>query len=254
MGWVLWGIVFFGVVPVLTGHVDINMMGDVSTAAALKDPVLGYETTLLVRDCCLCLHVQRTARALARRFDDVLRPLGLTNGQFSLLMSLNRPAPVGMAGVASLLTMDRTTLTAALKPLVRRGLVKVMADPADRRGRLLRLTAKGSKLLACAVPVWDRAHAEVEGLLSEGEAQRLRSNLGALVWSIVDGLDLTNIYERRMTAMSALESYPRITPFLWFDTNAEEAVEFYLSVFKNSCKLSELRTSEDGGFRREACW
>jgi len=46
--------------------------------------------------------------------------------------------------------------------------------------------------------------------------------------------------------MSALESFPRITPFLWFDTNAEEAVEFYLSVFKNSRKLSELRSPEDG--------
>lgn len=42
-----------------------------------------FETTLLVRDTCLCLHVQRAARALARRFDEALRPLGLTNGQFS---------------------------------------------------------------------------------------------------------------------------------------------------------------------------
>ena len=41
--------------------------------------------------------------------------------------------------------------------------------------------------------------------------------------------------------MSALEQYSRITPFLWFDTNAEEAVDFYLSVFKNSRKLEELR-------------
>src|SRR5271170_1281949 len=93
-----------------------------------------FETTLQVRDFCLCLHVQRAARALARRFDDALRPLGLTNGQFSLLMSLNRPEPPGMGAVASLLAMDRTTLTAALKPLERRRLVKVAADPADRRG------------------------------------------------------------------------------------------------------------------------
>jgi hypothetical protein len=73
-----------------------------------------FETTLRVRDCCLCLHVQRAARALARRFDEALRPFDLTNGQFSLLMSLNRPEPPPMAPVASLLAMDRTTLTAAL--------------------------------------------------------------------------------------------------------------------------------------------
>src|SRR5580700_9008679 len=106
-----------------------------------------YETTLLVRDCCLCLHVQRAARVLARRFDDALRPLDLTNGQFSLMMSLNRPEPAGMAAVASLLAMDRTTLTAALKPLVRRGVVTVTIDPADRRGRLLALTEKAHALL-----------------------------------------------------------------------------------------------------------
>ncbi len=110
-----------------------------------------YEITLLVRDSCLCLYVQRAARALARRFDDVLRPLGLTNGQFSLMMSLNRPEAAGMAAVASLLAMDRTTLTAALKPLQRRGLVKVAADAKDRRGRLLTLTAKGRQLAWCAL-------------------------------------------------------------------------------------------------------
>jgi DNA-binding MarR family transcriptional regulator len=140
------------------------------------------ETTHLVRDTCLCLYVQRAARALARRFDDALRPIGLTNGQFSLLMSLNRPKPPGMTAVASLLAMDRTTLTAALKPLRRRGLVKITPDPADRRGRLMTLTPKGRRALARAVPVWKKTHAAVEALLGgrDGEADRLRNNLRAL--------------------------------------------------------------------------
>src|SRR3954451_23343773 len=97
-----------------------------------KPPGIPYEMTLLVRDACLCLHVQRAARALARRFDQALKPLGLTNGQFSLLMSLNRPEPPAMGPVAELLAMDRTTLTAALKPLQRRGLLEVQIDPGDR--------------------------------------------------------------------------------------------------------------------------
>jgi DNA-binding MarR family transcriptional regulator len=141
---------------------------------------ISYETTLVVRDCCLCLHVQRAARALARRFDEALRPLDLTNGQFSLLMSLNRPKPPGMGPVAALLAMDRTTLTAALKPLERRRLIKVTADPADRRGRLMTLTHKGRSLLARAVPVWERTHRKVEGLLAEGDPDRLRNNLQAI--------------------------------------------------------------------------
>src|ERR1700675_1175579 len=139
-----------------------------------------YETTLLVRDTCLCLHVQRAARALARRFDEALRPVGLTNGQFSLLMSLNRPTPAGMGSVAALLAMDRTTLTAALKPLERRGLVAVTQDPDDRRGRLMALTSAGQTLLAGAVPIWERGHAEIEGLLTDGDPDRLRRDLRAL--------------------------------------------------------------------------
>jgi len=124
--------------------------------------------------------MQRAARALARRFDDALRPLGLTNGQFSLLMSLNRSKPPNMAAVASLLAMDRTTLTAALKPLLRRGLLQVTVDPSDGRGRLMRLTANGRKLLARAVPVWQSTHRVVESLLGDGDVERLRKNLRTL--------------------------------------------------------------------------
>ena len=138
------------------------------------------QTTHLIRDCCLCLHVQRAARGLARRFDNALRPIGLTNGQFSLLVSLNRPEAPEMGSVASLLAMDRTTLTAALKPLRRRGLVRVKTDPSDRRCRLMSLTARGRKLLARAVPIWKRNHAAVEALLRDGDSDRLRNNLRAL--------------------------------------------------------------------------
>jgi DNA-binding MarR family transcriptional regulator len=95
-------------------------------------------------------------------------------------MSLNRPAPPRMAVVASLLAMDRTTLTAALKPLERRGLVEVTVDPDDRRGRLLALTAAGQKLLARAMPIWTRTHAEIDARLADGGAELLRGNLRAL--------------------------------------------------------------------------
>jgi len=147
---------------------------------AASNPELSFETTLLVRDTCLCLHVQRAARALARRFDDALRPYGLTNGQFSLLMSLNRPQPPAMGPVAALLAMDRTTLTAALKPLERRGLVEISPDLSDMRSRILALTAEGRKVLARAVPVWKSMHAEIERQMPGGDPEELRRNLRAL--------------------------------------------------------------------------
>ncbi|MGB7097602.1 MAG: MarR family winged helix-turn-helix transcriptional regulator [Xanthobacteraceae bacterium] len=133
-----------------------------------------------VRDNCLCLHVQRASRALARRFDDALRPVGLTQGQFSLLMSLNRPEPPGIGEVSGLLALDRTTLTANLKPLQRRGLVKVKVDAADKRGRRLILTAAGRAVLVAAAPIWKRAHAQTERLLRSSSADTMRASLREL--------------------------------------------------------------------------
>jgi DNA-binding MarR family transcriptional regulator len=144
-----------------------------------KQNTVPFETTLYVRDTCLCLHVQRAARALARYFDEALRPLSLNNGQFSLMMSLNRPKPPAMGEVAKLLAMDRTTLTAKLKPLERRGLVKVSIDKRDKRGRLLSLTADGEALLAAAVPLWNDAHAGIDDFFN-GKSGRLRDDLKAL--------------------------------------------------------------------------
>jgi DNA-binding MarR family transcriptional regulator len=137
------------------------------------------EATHLVRDTCLCLRAQRAARFLSRRFDKALKPSGLTSGQFSLLNAVNREAPPSMADVATLLGADRTTLTAALKPLTRRGLVDTRIDPADRRGRRLVLTAEGHALLAQVIPLWRRCHGELEAELGERTPQ-LRAGLDAL--------------------------------------------------------------------------
>ncbi|MEI9804503.1 MAG: MarR family transcriptional regulator [Pseudolabrys sp.] len=140
---------------------------------------LPFAATHVVRDACLCLHVQRAARVLARRFDEALRPHDLTHGQFSLLISLNRPEPPSIGSVAALLAMDRTTLTANLKPLERRRLVKVSVDKEDKRSRRLTITAAGRALLNKAFPVWQRTHDEIERLIP-GQADAVRGALRAL--------------------------------------------------------------------------
>jgi DNA-binding MarR family transcriptional regulator len=144
---------------------------------------LTYEVTHEVRDGCLCLHAQRAARLLARRFDAAFRPLGLTSGQFSLMMSLNRPEPATLGAVSGRLGMDRTTRTAALKPLERRGLVAA-APGKDRRSRGLLLTDAGRALLAAAVPIWRAEHAALDAMLAEGGDGDLAARLGRLT----DGL------------------------------------------------------------------
>jgi DNA-binding MarR family transcriptional regulator len=145
-----------------------------------KFQALPFEVTPVVRDTCLCLHTQRAARALARRFDEALRPFDLTNGQFSLLMALNRPAAPNLGSVAALLAMDRTTLTAALKVLERRRLVRVAVDKEDKRNRLLVISQAGRALLNKAFPVWKKTHAKVEKELAGLGADELRGALRAL--------------------------------------------------------------------------
>ena len=159
------------------------MSNENQSAALARGVEVPFSTTLLVRDTCLCLHVQRAARVLARRFDRALEPVGLTNGQFSLLMSLNRPempgVPLATVGsVAELLGMDRTTVTAAARVLFRRGLLVVKADVEDRRTKVMKLTAEGKRVLAAAVPIWEREHGLLDAEL--GFADGLRRGLRRL--------------------------------------------------------------------------
>lgn len=145
-----------------------------------KQQTVDLATTLHVRDTCLCFAVRRAARALSRRFDEAFRPLGITNGQFSLMMSLNRPDSPRMSDIADFLAMDRTTLTAALKPLEKSGFISVRPDDRDRRNRRLSLTDAGREILARAVPIWRETHGEVDRLVGASDPQGFRADLKAL--------------------------------------------------------------------------
>lgn len=153
-----------------------------STYLRFVRPDLPLSVTHEVRDRCLCLHVQRAARALARVFDEAFRHLNLSQGQYSLLVALNQPSAPRLGEIAKFLAMDRTTLTANLKPLVRRGLLRVEQDPKDARSRRLILTDAGRDLLRCAIPIWRTVHDQVDGSLARGQSDQLRTGLRALAF------------------------------------------------------------------------
>jgi len=148
--------------------------------------IISKEIARSVAEACLCLHVQRAARALARHFDDVFRPLDLTSGQYSLLMSLHRTAPT-MGDTADFLAMDRTTLTAALKPLERRGLVRIAADEHDRRIKRLSLTPAGNAVLAKAYALWQEHHGAIEAGMASPSADAMRGGLIRMVEKLERG-------------------------------------------------------------------
>lgn len=144
---------------------------------------LPLSVTHEVRDRCLCLHLQRAARAIGRRFDDALKPVGLNQGQYSLLISLNRPTAPRISDVAQLLAMDRTTLTANIKPLQRRGLLSVVQDNDDRRVRRLALTESGRDVLVRAVPIWRATHEAIDAEIPERRTDVLLGTLLALTFA-----------------------------------------------------------------------
>jgi len=133
-----------------------------------------------IRDSCLCLASQRAARAMARRFDRLFAPLGLTNGQFSLMMALAGQWKPRLGELAEFLAMDATTVTAAVKTLEKHGLLVLTLDETDARARRPSLTDKGREVLAQAVPLWREEHARVATSLAPLEAAQLARDLALL--------------------------------------------------------------------------
>lgn len=133
-----------------------------------------------IADTCLCLSVRRAARAVSRRYDEAFRDLGLTSGQFSVLVAIAEGRGQGMVSLAEALGMDRTTLTAALKPLQRDGLVAAHEDEADRRSRHHRLTRRGRRILEDATTAWVGVQRALARHAPGVDLERLRRDVGAL--------------------------------------------------------------------------
>ena len=119
-----------------------------------------------IRDECLCLAAQRAARLLARRFDRLFKPLGITNGQFSMMVALSGQWKPRLGELAGFLAMDQATVTAAVKTLEKNGLVQLLADTDDARARRPALTEAGRAVLARAIPLWQAEHGRVQQALA----------------------------------------------------------------------------------------
>lgn len=143
-------------------------MNDASPGA----PALTIEVVHEIRDSCLCLATQRAARVLARRFDRLFAPLGITNGQFSMMVALTGTWRPKLSELAQFLAMDQATMTAAVKTLEKRGMLTLAPDETDGRIRRPALTEAGRKAVTEAVPLWKSEHAKLAEEL-EGQARAL---------------------------------------------------------------------------------
>jgi DNA-binding MarR family transcriptional regulator len=129
---------------------------------------------------CIALHLRRAARHVGRIYDEALRPAGINNGQFSLMAMLAAKDDWTMQELADSLGLDQSSLSAAVKPLMRRDLIVQEAAADDARVRRLRLTPAGRRLLDRARPLWRTAQRRAEELLEDHQPDAVRSALRAL--------------------------------------------------------------------------
>jgi DNA-binding MarR family transcriptional regulator len=110
---------------------------------------------------CALFATRRLGRTLSRLFDEELAQRDLKGTQYNLLVAIARGAGRNLSELGALLGMDRTTVTHALRPLVRARLVE-MIKTSDRRARGAQLTALGRARVRQAMPLWRRAQKRVE--------------------------------------------------------------------------------------------
>jgi DNA-binding MarR family transcriptional regulator len=141
-------------------------------------PADAAETALLrtVASSCLCQKARTAARVLTRFYDQFFTESGIEPTQFNLLVAIRLAGPVPMARLASLVGVERTTLTRNIDLLRRDGLVE-MSVGADARRRLLTITEAGRCALTAALQCWTKAQKSATALIGADDIARLLSAL-----------------------------------------------------------------------------
>ncbi|WP_159952133.1 MarR family winged helix-turn-helix transcriptional regulator [Rhizobium sp. 18065] len=130
--------------------------------------------------------VRRTARRLGQFYDDFIGPSGLKGTQFSLMTQIVHSGEPSLKSLADALIMDLSALGHTLKPLVRDGLVELVADDKDRRVKRARLTALGAERQADARALWQEAQGRLDAAYGADNSAQLRAALNTIA-----SMDLT---------------------------------------------------------------
>lgn len=129
---------------------------------------------------CPCLSLRQASRMVAQLFDEALIPVELLSTQLPVLVLVSLHQPLTITRLASLLVMDRTTLTRVMKPLFSRGLIKTTTS-RDKRKSLLQITPKGIEVLEEAYPLWKKTQRQIVGGLGDDQWKIVREKLGRVV-------------------------------------------------------------------------
>ena len=129
---------------------------------------------------CFCFSLKKAERLISRCYDEALAPFGLRNGQFSMLICISGANLINIQSIAHQLNMDRTTTTAALKPLEKRKLIKITASKEDSRVKLVSITPLGISLLTKAIPAWQKIQDQMKADINLDNFIKLKDQLSLL--------------------------------------------------------------------------
>jgi DNA-binding MarR family transcriptional regulator len=125
---------------------------------------------------CVCFNLRKANRLITQIYDQALQPCGLRATQFDLLIAIQTYGPITIKRLAEKLLMHRTALARNLKPLEKKGFIKI--EPGhDRRERRVRMTEAGQKALVEAYPYWDAAQRQVADALGQEQLNQILSGI-----------------------------------------------------------------------------
>lgn len=128
---------------------------------------------------CMCTKLRAGSRAVTRHYENVMKAVGLSANQFSILIAVSIMAPVSITRLAQQLSMERTTLTRNLRPLENEGMI--LLTDGHGRTRELSLTKKGQETLKEAKPLWDQAQRQLIEQLGKRDTQMLSELLRSIL-------------------------------------------------------------------------
>ncbi len=129
-------------------------MYTLSAMATLRADQVTTLCAAVVADCA-CEGLRRAARGISRVYGGALAGLGLTPTQLAILVATRLRGSVPLSRLAEGLRLDRTSLYRAIRPLRRKGWIRILPGRTQRE-RVATVTAKGERILQEALPIWER--------------------------------------------------------------------------------------------------
>jgi DNA-binding MarR family transcriptional regulator len=129
---------------------------------------------------CAGANSRLAARRITQFFDREMAESGLTLAKLGLMAQIAAASDDTLGALAARMGLEQSTLSRNLQTLETEGLVEIASVEGDLRRRMAWLTDAGAQRLEAAIPMWRKAHAKLDKVLSPGLVRRLAQETEAL--------------------------------------------------------------------------